>query len=85
MSRILIVSNRLPVTMRVENDEAVLEPSLGGLATGLASLMESPNTVWIGWPGDLSELTERQRSAVRGALDRQRLVAVELTAEQIMR
>ena len=58
MSRTLIVSNRLPVTLRVEEDEAILEPSLGGLATGLASLMEAPTTLWVGWPGDLSELTE---------------------------
>ncbi|MFN8584217.1 MAG: bifunctional alpha,alpha-trehalose-phosphate synthase (UDP-forming)/trehalose-phosphatase [Dehalococcoidia bacterium] len=85
MSRILIVSNRLPVTLRVEDDRPILEPSLGGLATGLASLMDSPTTLWIGWPGDLSELTERQRAAVRADLDRQRLVPVELTAEQIQR
>ncbi|MGE0229432.1 MAG: bifunctional alpha,alpha-trehalose-phosphate synthase (UDP-forming)/trehalose-phosphatase [Dehalococcoidia bacterium] len=83
MSRVLIVSNRLPVTLRVDGDDAFLEPSPGGLATGLASLTESPSTLWIGWPGDLADLSERQRADIRADLDRRRLVPIELTREQI--
>ncbi|MBN1633444.1 MAG: bifunctional alpha,alpha-trehalose-phosphate synthase (UDP-forming)/trehalose-phosphatase [Ignavibacteria bacterium] len=56
--RLLIISNRLPVTVEVKKDHINLKESVGGLATGissyLASLKGSTNTrgyKWIGWPG----------------------------------
>ena len=35
MSRLIIVSNRLPVTVHARDGRAVVRPSAGGLATGL--------------------------------------------------
>ena len=49
MSRLLIVSNRLPVTARAEDGSIVLEPSIGGLATGLSSFYRDYDSHWIGW------------------------------------
>ncbi|MBI4209839.1 MAG: bifunctional alpha,alpha-trehalose-phosphate synthase (UDP-forming)/trehalose-phosphatase [Deltaproteobacteria bacterium] len=57
--RLLIVSNRLPVTLSRKGEEFVFEKSVGGLATGLSSALDpqhNPNisnleTLWIGWPG----------------------------------
>src|SRR5512147_293281 len=36
--RLLLVSNRLPVAVRVERGELVVAPSAGGLATGLRAV-----------------------------------------------
>lgn len=49
MGRLLIVSNRLPVTARAEDGHLILEPSIGGLATGLASFYRDYDSRWIGW------------------------------------
>ena len=51
MSRTIIVSNRLPVT--VSNDSGVFEykKSIGGLSTGLKSVHEQSDSIWVGWPG----------------------------------
>jgi trehalose 6-phosphate synthase/phosphatase len=52
--RIVVVSNRLPVTVTEENGTPAVKPSSGGLVTGLGSYLESlKNTdwLWIGWPG----------------------------------
>ncbi len=83
MSRVLIVSNRLPVTLKTDGRRALLEPSMGGLATGMASLIETSRTLWIGWPGDLSGLSERQHMSISKQLEERRLVPVELTPEQV--
>ena len=49
--RTLLVSNRLPVTIKKENDSIELVPSSGGLATALRSLERSGERLWVGWPG----------------------------------
>ncbi len=51
MGRLLIVSNRLPVTVHRKRGQLHFEPSAGGLATGLSSFYRSYNALWIGWPG----------------------------------
>ena len=51
MDRLLIVSNRLPVTVVRRKGKIYLQPSVGGLATGLSSVLRKYNTLWIGWPG----------------------------------
>ena len=51
MARIIIVSNRLPITIDRKEGELIYHPSAGGLATGLSSLDESIDKTWIGWPG----------------------------------
>ncbi len=53
--RLVIVSNRLPITVKTDDQGAVtLEQSPGGLATGLRGAHERWSGVWIGWPGDTS-------------------------------
>ena len=51
--RLLIVSNRLPVTVRVEGGHAVVRRSVGGLATGLHGPHQQSGGLWIGWPGNI--------------------------------
>ncbi len=51
-SKLCIISNRLPITVRhSETGELAIERSSGGLATALANTHNSYDSVWIGWPG----------------------------------
>lgn len=50
MSKLVIVSNRLPITLSRKGDTIDFLPSSGGLVTALKSAKIS-NYVWIGWPG----------------------------------
>ena len=53
MGRIILVSNRLPVTVRRGRRGAQeLSVSSGGLVAGLNPLHEKRNGIWIGHPGD---------------------------------
>jgi trehalose 6-phosphate synthase/phosphatase len=49
--RLIIVANRLPITVHKGPAGITYDPSSGGLATGLGSLGESWNLTWVGWPG----------------------------------
>lgn len=62
MSRLIIVSNRLPVTLDRRHGELLYHPSAGGLATGLNSLETDMERVWIGWPGHTVEDEFEQES-----------------------
>lgn len=85
VSRLLIVSNRLPITVSARTGSVHLEPSSGGLATGLRGAHDRAGGQWIGWPGDLTALTDTQRAELDEELTRQRILPVELTAEEVRR
>ncbi|MCB0551632.1 MAG: trehalose-6-phosphate synthase, partial [Phaeodactylibacter sp.] len=82
MSRLVIISNRLPVTIQKEEGDLIYHPSAGGLATGLNSLDGSWEKIWIGWPGqEIKEAWERE--AVRRDLSKDGLFPVFLSQEEI--
>ncbi|OAV45913.1 bifunctional alpha,alpha-trehalose-phosphate synthase (UDP-forming)/trehalose-phosphatase [Lewinella sp. 4G2] len=82
MSRLVIISNRLPVTINRSAGELHYHPSAGGLATGLNSLDESYNKIWIGWPGvDITDDWERE--TVKTDLAKKNLAPVFLTPQEI--
>jgi trehalose 6-phosphate synthase/phosphatase len=83
--RLLIVSNRLPITARQTSGKLVLTPASGGLATGMRPFHESSNGLWIGWPGDVSRFSAADRKALDTALDARGIVPVHLSSEQIDR
>ncbi len=85
MSRLLIVSNRLPVTVRLEGGEVSVSRSAGGLATAMRGPHERLESEWIGWPGDVSRMTPEQRRAIDERLAGMRTVPVHLTSQQITR
>ncbi|MCE5339387.1 MAG: bifunctional alpha,alpha-trehalose-phosphate synthase (UDP-forming)/trehalose-phosphatase [Methanomicrobiaceae archaeon] len=51
MNRLLIVSNRLPISVSRKNGDLHLQRSVGGLATGVGSFYKSYESLWVGWPG----------------------------------
>ncbi|KAF7943462.1 hypothetical protein EAE96_011388 [Botrytis aclada] len=51
-SRLLLVSNRLPITIkRTEDGQYDFTGSSGGLVTGLSGLAKTTTFQWYGWPG----------------------------------
>lgn len=82
MSRIIIVSNRLPVTVNKRKGELIFYPSAGGLATGLNSLDEKWDKIWVGWPGE--EIKEaKQQQSIKESLEKDQLFPVFLSGEEI--
>jgi trehalose 6-phosphate synthase/phosphatase len=78
--RILNVSVRLPVTIRVSEDGAPrFVRSAGGLATGLEGARGEHEALWIGWPGITLEKLGALREGVDEKLAADRLRAVHLT------
>lgn len=57
--RLIIVSNRLPVRIVEKEGRMAVEPSVGGLATGLEAYLNARDAglpfderpLWVGWPG----------------------------------
>ena len=56
MSKTIIISNRLPLQINLEENNLEVTPSVGGLATGLKSFHKDGDSIWIGWSG----LTEEE-------------------------
>ena len=83
--RLLIVSNRLPVTVKPADGGASVELSTGGLATGMKGPHERLGGLWIGWPGALDGLPPDAREDVDRRLAGLRLVPVPLSADEIAR
>jgi trehalose 6-phosphate synthase/phosphatase len=85
MSRLLIVANRLPVTVQTTETGIDVQRSTGGLATGLMRPHEQSDGLWIGWSGAPGDLDAARQAELDTALAAMRLVAVPLTADQVAR
>ncbi|HEY1085351.1 MAG TPA: bifunctional alpha,alpha-trehalose-phosphate synthase (UDP-forming)/trehalose-phosphatase [Candidatus Saccharimonadales bacterium] len=82
--QLVIVSNRLPVSVRREAGKLVFEPSSGGLATAMTSIGDSKNRVWVGWPGIASDdLTSEEKDQIVEELKVHGCAPVFLTKSQV--
>ena len=82
--RLVIVSNRLPISVKKVDGKLDYAPSVGGLSTALASYVENGQARWIGWPGIATdELSEDERAAITTKLKKQNCYPVFLTQKQI--
>jgi trehalose 6-phosphate synthase/phosphatase len=93
-NREIVVSNRLPVTVKYDADGApIIASSSGGLVTALSPLLREGRVgKWIGWSGigeqvaasgqfdDASDLEEALRTKPNGSYD---MSAVRLTPEEV--
>lgn len=69
--RVIVVSNRLPFTIKSNDGKLSFSESVGGLATGLRAYLTSSSLdpgiasdyVWIGWPG--SSIAPQYRADVK--------------------
>ncbi len=84
MSQVIIVSNRLPISVKKQDGELVFYPSLGGLATGLSSYVNDRHNRWIGWPGIASDgLSQNEKQTIVDELAKHNYTPVFLTKKQI--
>jgi trehalose 6-phosphate synthase/phosphatase len=84
MAQVIIVSNRLPVSVKKENGQLSFYPSLGGLATGLSSYAKNKNNIWIGWPGLASDdLTDDEKHTITTELAKHNCSPVFLSQRQL--
>src|SRR5712691_5591352 len=51
---LILVSNRLPVTIRRLGNRLDVQPNPGGVAAGLASVHRELRGRWFGWPGSIA-------------------------------
>src|SRR5713101_1235232 len=85
MPRLIIVSNRLPLSLTREGGEVRLEQSAGGLATGLAGPHRRLGGLWVGWPGSTEALSEDERARIARQLTDHRAVPVWLDPDDVKR
>lgn len=86
MDPIIVVSNRLPISIAREKDGTfTYNHTSGGLGTAIASLNMSGGHIWIGWPGIASDdLTENDKETITNHLiDTYGYVPVFQTKQQI--
>ncbi len=79
--RLLVVSNRLPLTAKRVSGRWRGERSSGGLVAAMAPLMEQNDGLWLGWPGDtLPGEPQGRESLMREWETEHGYVAVEIPA-----
>ncbi len=66
-TRLVIVSNRLPIIMERTKDNWRIAPGSGGLVTALAPVLRDRGGLWIGWPGTTEPPTDSLREAIAGS------------------
>lgn len=84
MPRVIIVSNRLPVSVKKVDGKLEYGPPIGGLANGLSSYINSGNNLWVGWPGiPNDELNDDERAEIVRELKKRHCHPVFLTQRQL--
>lgn len=82
--RLVVVSNRLPISLVQGSDGWEIRPSEGGLVTALAPVLRNRGGLWIGWSGgeaDIDDVTGLVKTASREA--GYTLHPVSLSSEEI--
>lgn len=83
MGRLLIVSNRLPISIRKRVSEVHFLPSVGGLATGLSSFYRSYRSLWVGWPGIALEKIKKEEQDIETKLTSESCYPVFLSQREV--
>ena len=85
MQRLIIVSNRLPVSVEKRAGSIVVKGSVGGVATGLGAYHDAHESIWVGWADvPVARLSSDEREDVRAKLaEDHRCVPVFLTAADV--
>jgi trehalose 6-phosphate synthase/phosphatase len=80
--RLIVVSNRLPFTLRRAGEAWRTERSSGGLASALDPVLKQTRGLWLGWPGDSTQGSDPVRAEhLAGWRSKHGYVAVELPAD----
>ena len=81
-ARLVVVSNRLPLTLRQSGEGWSTERSSGGLTSAMDPLLRKTGGIWIGWSGEGSEDdSEERRAVLQDWASKERCFAIELPAD----
>lgn len=84
MSKTIIISNRLPLQLEINNEKIKATPSVGGLATGMKSVHSGNSSIWIGYSGiPEDQLTPELEKKVDQELKEHQCVGVTLSESDI--
>jgi len=84
MAQVIIVSNRLPISVKKVDGRLEFSESIGGLATGLSSYVKNRRNIWIGWPGIASDgLSKEEQLTIITELAKSNCYPVFLTTKQL--
>ncbi len=84
MAKTIIISNRLPVQLQIDNGRISAIPSVGGLATGMKSVHSEGESLWIGWSGlTEEEIPEELEKDIDVALAKHGSSKVKLTSAEV--
>ena len=84
MAKTIIISNRLPVQLQIQDGDIKAIPSVGGLATGMKSVHSDGDSLWIGWSGLTAEdIPESLGPKIDKALAQHGASKVSLTGEEV--
>ncbi len=81
--RLIIASNRLPVSISKRKGKLEIQPSPGGLATALRALHTEKKVVFYGWPGYTPESSNEQKFIETTLREKHRCFPVFLTRREI--
>jgi trehalose 6-phosphate synthase/phosphatase len=81
--RLIIIANRLPVTLSKREGKISYQSSSGGLATGLGSFYRNKKGLWLGWPGLTSENAKGLEEEIFQQLEEMDCKPVLLTKRQL--
>ena len=77
---LIVVSNRLPVSIDVSGSKWHIQKSSGGLVSALAGVERGRDFHWVGWPG--SQLPAGLEQDVLASLAADGMIAISLTEEE---
>src|SRR5210317_1956662 len=84
MSKTIIISNRLPVQLQISEGKIEAIPSVGGLATGMKSVHQEGESLWIGWSGlTREEIPESLEPEIDAALANHGCSKVPLSKKEV--
>lgn len=84
MERLIIVSNRLPVKIHIEEGKINIQPSVGGLATGMKSVYKKYDSTWFGWAGiDEKTIKNSEKKEIEKALEKEKCYPVYICEEDV--
>jgi trehalose 6-phosphate synthase/phosphatase len=81
--RVLVLSNRLPITARRSGDVITVHPSSGGLVTGLRHVARQWPLIWFGWNGMAQDPPDGDSGELTQGWEGARLSAILLSAKDV--
>jgi trehalose 6-phosphate synthase len=82
-SKLIVVSNRLPVVISSKDEEWQIQMGSGGLLTALNPILKSNRSLWLGWPGCSEDAPFPELLDTFSAEQGYKLIGVPLTKHEI--